>query len=372
MLSIDELLKLATKEKKKGNISSACFCLRSAYEIISKSDIYYPVATYLRYPAYLCLAGKFNEAWSYYKKLVEKGYPNQLKDQSLKSFDQSAILDKMRLFKQRQKEWQEAAIYGFASYLLSREAYKRQKRYDEVKYKDSASGLASLVNKLNKKGALTLEKSKVNLKLKAIRDEFFSNQIDRLIQILREIIPCCIAKDSKTKSFSEVELKSEIDSQWLLIPETKAFKKLITLYRKLVAWKTKNGLDKEEDLKFFYKVAILHNLFFETNLVKPTSKVSKIIPKGQEHVAYSIAKHTDCKALFLKISPAYNELGYKNLEILKKTDIKIFIKAWGEPKFHSTARELFKALWQKQILNFEDKILEDNKNFEKSIDSFLT
>ena len=42
---------------------------------------------------------------------------------------------------------------------------------------------------------------------------------------------------------------------------------------------------------------------------------------------------------------SYYELGYEELKLLNKTDVKLIIKEWGDPKFHSTLNKMHSSVW---------------------------
>jgi len=63
----------------------------------------------------------------------------------------------------------------------------------------------------------------------------------------------------------------------------------------------------------------------------------------------------------------YDQLGYRKLRLVNKTDIKWMIEAWGEPKEHTTLNAMHKATWD----HYEDiliqKKISDNLQFKSEI-----
>lgn len=107
---ISRQLKEATYLKNNGNINKAIELLKTTNEEMSKSEIIYSVSQYLRLPLYQQQAGLNDEAWKEF---------NILKLKFTSDIDQSIIEDKMRLFLQREKKFNEAIWFGILSYMHS-------------------------------------------------------------------------------------------------------------------------------------------------------------------------------------------------------------------------------------------------------------
>jgi hypothetical protein len=131
-LSIDELLKDSTSKKSSGDIEDAIKSLRLAIEKIKKTDISYPVETFLRLPLYLQFAKRNDEAWKEFNNLIAYGYPNQINSPDIRPYEDSIIYDKMRLFLQRENKNELAILFGIYSYLKYAIAMHRQNRNIEL------------------------------------------------------------------------------------------------------------------------------------------------------------------------------------------------------------------------------------------------
>lgn len=80
-----------------------------------------------------------------------------------------------------------------------------------------------------------------------------------------------------------------------------------------------------------------------------------------------ISKRTNCtgfavvsiipKNILQKLSFTYQELGYKNLDLLGTNDVKWIVNAWGEPKKHSTLHKIHLYTW----IKYEDELLKKTK-----------
>ena len=47
------------------------------------------------------------------------------------------------------------------------------------------------------------------------------------------------------------------------------------------------------------------------------------------------------------LSYTYNDIGYNELTLLGKTDIKELVSLWGEPEHHSTLNKMYHDVWHK-------------------------
>lgn len=363
MNSIDALLRLATEEKNKQNYLAACQFLQSAFVKIKETPICYPVETYLRLPNYLHMSGNVDEAWMQYELLLSSGYPNQINDPGLIAYDKSTILDKMRLFQCREKDYITSAIYGIASHILKRESLQLQKRHNEVDFLDSPAGKSILIKSISAHNNIKLSEDILFVELSNITSKMYHNDISSLLSQLKVIISRCVINaetkcNSNDKSFTDI-----INSFWLLCPDTKAFKGLIINYRKLISSKIKSKYDIDGDLHSYYKIAVLHELLFETNLIPFTSKLNNIKPVTYQHVSFHIAKSLDCYSLYKILDPDYQAIGYNSLSILTKTDINLLLRFYGEPKSHIKPRIYFLTLWNEIIDKYENAIIENHNNF---------
>lgn len=114
-----ELLPRATEYKKAGDLDRAIATLRKAYARIAAGRISYSVQTFLRLPMYLQAAGRRDEAWAEFMRLLEEGYPHQPDHPASRLFDRAKIYDKMRLFLQCDGQALEAVKFALLAYLAS-------------------------------------------------------------------------------------------------------------------------------------------------------------------------------------------------------------------------------------------------------------
>lgn len=107
--SYSKLMKEATVLKKEGDIDQAIVKINDAYKEAEKKGLTLTVNDYLKLPPYLQLAGRNDEAWGFFNKLIQTSSSDPM---SL-----SQIYDKMRLFRQREKAHTDAVKYAVLSNL---------------------------------------------------------------------------------------------------------------------------------------------------------------------------------------------------------------------------------------------------------------
>jgi hypothetical protein len=147
----DQLLKQATEQKRHGDIRAAIQSLRQAYQQIEQGNIVYGVDPFLRLPLYLQAAGRNDEAWSEFNRLISKGYPNQLKNFEVQTMEHSKIYDKMRLFLQRENKSDKAVQFGVLSELSWIRGLYLQNRASELQHSVSEQTIRKTLEPLLKK-----------------------------------------------------------------------------------------------------------------------------------------------------------------------------------------------------------------------------
>jgi len=144
----DILLREATAKKGAGDINGAIDILRKAYHEISNGETIYPVSTFLRLPLYLQEAGRNDEAWREFNRLLTRGYPKQGANPEIIPMDWSVIYDKMRLFLQREGKNDLAVRFGILSHLSWAIGLHRQGRKPELKQHISKEAIEGATTKL--------------------------------------------------------------------------------------------------------------------------------------------------------------------------------------------------------------------------------
>jgi hypothetical protein len=120
---------------------------------------------------YLQKAGKPDEAWKDFIKLLESGYPNHLDDPAVRPMNNSKVYDKMRLFLQREGREREAVHYGILSMNSWAKGLLRQGRTSEHEEYTTKATVDSRVAKLLRKAGVEDKLSAVSkIALEAVED----------------------------------------------------------------------------------------------------------------------------------------------------------------------------------------------------------
>ena len=186
----DELLKQATIKKNSGDLDGAIKLLRAAYKELDKGSMLYPIQTYLRLPLYLQEAGRKDEAWGEFNRLILWVNSKPRYSAEVTPMEQSIIWDKMRLFLQREGKNEYAVQFGVWSYLSWAVGLYMQKRKDELDTYASKSSIEKTVKPL-------LKRAKKEAYLVSIVN-IISNQLKNLPKLDFKQIADTIQKELKT------------------------------------------------------------------------------------------------------------------------------------------------------------------------------
>ena len=116
------------------------------------------------------------------------------------------------------------------------------------------------------------------------------------------------------------------------LPPMGAFRQICQILRARMRAQRKAGKAFEETLATLYHYAALADFFHARGSAgKPLSSAAL------KHINFAQWKDLDAP---------YPDLGYENLALLSKTDIKALQELWGEPQGHAHLRELHMARWQ--------------------------
>lgn len=127
------------------------------------------------------------------------------------------------------------------------------------------------------------------------------------------------------------------------LPLPAAFRHAMIAIRQLTRDAMKSGCDCEKHLVFLYWLAAVESFLlpYSERLQQPGYNVFSTIPS----------------AVFKKLPFTYKSLGYKNLPLLNKTDVKWLVSRWGEPDSHMTLNAMHKDVWD----YYEQKVFEKEK-----------
>lgn len=116
------------------------------------------------------------------------------------------------------------------------------------------------------------------------------------------------------------------------LPWPIGFKESVLALRAIIRDKNKSNLDYKPDLLSLYHLAAWESFCPKQceSIEEPAFKVFEQIPGG----------------LVADLPVDYQQLGYEQLKLLTKTDAKMLVNLYGEPKQHSTLNQLYAELWQ--------------------------
>lgn len=115
------------------------------------------------------------------------------------------------------------------------------------------------------------------------------------------------------------------------LPWPLGFKESVLALRAIIREKKKADIDYEPELLALYKLAVWDSFCpkYSDRVGENGFKVFDALPGG--------------KVTSLEID--YQKVGYSQLKLLTKTDIKMLVALYGEPKQHSTLNELYTQQW---------------------------
>lgn len=122
------------------------------------------------------------------------------------------------------------------------------------------------------------------------------------------------------------------------LPLPGAFREAAVALRALIRAKRRGGEDYGDELRQLYDLAAWQSFGvpYSESLQQPGFNVLESVPgKTVQALPFS-----------------YEELGYRELGLLNKTDTGWLVEAWGEPAAHSTLHQLHVGVWQ----NYEIKL----------------
>jgi len=149
----------------------------------------------------------------------------------------------------------------------------------------------------------------------------------------------------------EPEARLELALENLPLPG--AFREAAKALRAVIRNAKKEGPDWKPLLQRLYQMAAYESfmLDYAQRLQQPGYNVMESVP-GKTVTSLPFT---------------YDQLGYRKLRLVNKTDIKWMIEAWGEPKEHTTLNAMHKATWD----HYEDiliqKKISDNLQFKSEI-----
>ena len=125
------------------------------------------------------------------------------------------------------------------------------------------------------------------------------------------------------------------------LPLPASFREAAVALRTLIRRKKRVGEKYDEELALLYWLAAINSFSipYSTVLQEPGYNVVESVPGVR----------------LKNLSFTYNELGYTQLELLNKTDVKWMTVAWGEPQTHTTLHEMHLDVWREYETKLKNK-----------------
>lgn len=140
--------------------------------------------------------------------------------------------------------------------------------------------------------------------------------------------------------------------QYLPLPAS--FREGAKALRAIIREKRKSKEKYDLELKKLYHLAVVRS-FMIMHAEKancPGPNVMEFAPGG----------------LIFNLDYSYYDIGYNELDLLNKTDIKLLVQEWGEPRNHSTLHKKYQHIWN----YYEEKLADKRKRDKfKNIDPIL-
>lgn len=128
------------------------------------------------------------------------------------------------------------------------------------------------------------------------------------------------------------------------LPMPRAFTEAALGLRAIIKADVANNRSYEGNLKELYTLAV-----WQSYSMKRSEKADTVGHNILERIPGGLIANINCD---------YQDIGYKHLELINKTDAKRLVAIWGEPKSHTTLLEYDDSLWRK----YEDEFIEVIKN----------
>lgn len=140
------------------------------------------------------------------------------------------------------------------------------------------------------------------------------------------------------------------------LPLPASFREAATATRALIREKRKSGGTYEDELALLYWLAAINSFSipYSTVLQEPGYNVIESIPGNK----------------LKNLSFTYTELGYAQLELLNKTDIKWMTEAWGEPSGHTTLHEMHLDVWREYETKLKNDRMDEKGKFDEELTMF--
>jgi hypothetical protein len=137
------------------------------------------------------------------------------------------------------------------------------------------------------------------------------------------------------------------------LPLPSAFREAAVALRTIIRAKRKVKEPYTEELGLLYWLAAIRSFMlpYADKLKQPGFNVVQSIPGTR-----------------LRAMPVdYAQVGYEQLDLLNKTDVKWLVQVWGEPQQHQTLNQVHRALWDEYESKLVDAQQAENEKFIREL-----
>lgn len=126
------------------------------------------------------------------------------------------------------------------------------------------------------------------------------------------------------------------------LPWPIGFKESVLALRAMIRDKRKADIDYKSELLSLYHLAAWESFCPKQceSIDEPAFKVFEQIPGG----------------VVTDLPVDYQQLGYQQLKLMTKTDAKMLVNLYGEPKQHSTLNQLYAEVWRQAEQDYLDRL----------------
>jgi hypothetical protein len=127
------------------------------------------------------------------------------------------------------------------------------------------------------------------------------------------------------------------------LPLPAAFREAAVTLRAIVRERRRNEQEYEQELKELHRLAAIWSFYipYAPRLGQPGYNVLARVPFSE----------------FESITLTWEAIGYRELDLLTKTDRKCMVDAWGEPSNHTTAHQQRRDVWDR----YEDVLIREQR-----------
>ncbi|MDA7981220.1 MAG: hypothetical protein MPJ79_02405 [Alphaproteobacteria bacterium] len=152
-------------------------------------------------------------------------------------------------------------------------------------------------------------------------------------------------------SHTELSAHERLKGAMWNLPLPAAFRDAPVAIRAIIRQARKDGEGYEDYLRLLYEIAAVCS-FLDFSLQEVD---------GEACLGFNVVE-TLGGANIRALRYSWETLGYQNLALLKATDVKWMVAAWGEPSAHTSLNEMYRQKWMSAVTDVLNKQRNDREN----------